>query len=83
MGILVCVRGERSRVAPVLFGKPIAVHQPSWRMEGRVMTEEFDAPLGQPNPPPTERASPPIGWILSLMLVVGLVVFVAHYLGFL
>jgi hypothetical protein len=48
-----------------------------------VMETDFDPPLGQPNPPLTERASAPIGWILGVMLVVGVIGYVAHYLGWL
>jgi hypothetical protein len=46
------------------------------------MTEDFDAPSGQPNPPFMERASPPIAWVLSIMLIAGLVAVVINYLGF-
>ncbi len=49
--------------------------------EACVMNPEYDSPPGQPSPPLTERAAPPIGWILSLLLVLGIVGVVAVYFG--
>jgi len=43
--------------------------------------EPFDPPPGQPNPPPTERSTAPIGVIFGILLAAGVIALVGHYLG--
>jgi hypothetical protein len=42
-----------------------------------------DPPPGHPDPPPEQRPTAPISFILSLLLVAAIAAFIAHYLGWL
>jgi hypothetical protein len=48
-----------------------------------IMDAEYDPPPGQPSPPAGEEATAPIGWIMTALLAVAVVAYVAHYLGWL
>ena len=45
------------------------------------MDLQYDPPPGDPSPPPVQQPSGTIGWILGSLLVVGIVSFIASFLG--
>jgi hypothetical protein len=45
------------------------------------MELHYDPPPGHPNPPPVQQPVGTIGWIMGALFVVGLLSYLAHFLG--
>ncbi len=45
------------------------------------MELKYDPPPGHPNPPPVQQPASTIGLIIGALLLVGVVSYIAHFLG--